>query len=106
MNLPDFLTQEPDGYIHLTGHRIGLQDVIDRYNEGDSPETLVFEFDSLSLYVINKVIAFYQQNRSEVDAYIAREQAECERQRANTPRVLDFEELRRRMESGARPDKK
>jgi uncharacterized protein (DUF433 family) len=106
MNLPDFLSQDADGYIHLSGHRIGLHHVVDRYNEGYSPEMLVFEYDTLSLYLINKVIAFYHENRSEVDAYVESERAEYQRQSANAPKVLDFEELRRRMESGARSDKK
>jgi hypothetical protein len=27
MNLPDFLTQEPQGYIHFAGHRVGLHPI-------------------------------------------------------------------------------
>ena len=27
MNLPDFLTLDTDGYIHVSGHRIGLQEL-------------------------------------------------------------------------------
>ncbi len=28
MNLPDFLVQDRDGYIHLAGHRIGVRHVV------------------------------------------------------------------------------
>src|SRR5205823_2639409 len=28
MTLPEFLSQDSDGYIHVAGHRIGLQDLV------------------------------------------------------------------------------
>ena len=88
MNLPDFLTQDPDGYIHLTDHRIGLQDVVYFYNEGFSPAALCERFPSLTLPLIQKVLSFYVENRVEVDAYIAGCQAEIERQRVATPPAM------------------
>jgi uncharacterized protein (DUF433 family) len=105
MNLPDFLTEWPYGEIVLTGHRIGLYHVVQDYKAGYSPERLHEEFPTLSLELINKVLAFYQENRAEVDAYVAREEEEIERQRATTPRVFDWEELRRRMEAMRRAEK-
>src|SRR5262245_32604764 len=62
MTLPDFLSQDADGYIHVTGHRIGLQDVVYYYNEGHSPETLLEAFPTLSLALIHKIIAFYLEH--------------------------------------------
>ena len=38
MTLPDFLTQDPDGEIHMTGHRIGLYTVMRHYKEGCSAD--------------------------------------------------------------------
>jgi uncharacterized protein (DUF433 family) len=105
MNLPDFLTQDPDGYIHLSGHRIGRDDVIYYYKEGYSLEQLLEQFPTLGLPLIQKVISFYQQNAANVDAYVTQCQAETERQRASAPRVLDWEELRRRMEAMGRLEK-
>ena len=37
MNLPEFVSQDPEGYIRLSGHRIGIQDIAYFYNEGYSP---------------------------------------------------------------------
>jgi hypothetical protein len=34
MTLPEFLTSDDGGYIHATGHRVGLHHVIRLYNEG------------------------------------------------------------------------
>lgn len=48
MELPDFLN-DTDGEIRLTGHRIGLMHVVDRYNEGYSVEGIVCESLTLRL---------------------------------------------------------
>src|SRR5262249_28037017 len=99
MNLPDFLTQEPDGFIHITGHRIGLTNIVHYYNEGFSAEMLLCEFPTLSLVLIHKTIAFYLENRDEVDAHAAQGQEEIERQRATGKHAPSMAELRRRLEA-------
>jgi uncharacterized protein (DUF433 family) len=99
MNLPDFLATDKYGFIHVCGHRIGLNHVVDLYNEGYSPEALAEEFDTLELPLIKQVIAFYLDNKGEVDAYIAESRAEIERQAAAPRRGPDLAELQRRMEA-------
>jgi uncharacterized protein (DUF433 family) len=97
MTLPEFLTQDADGPIHVTGHRIGLEDLVYYYNEGYTPEALWDAFPTLSLALIHKTIAFYLENQGLVDAYVATGEAEMERQRAAASRGPDKAELRRRM---------
>jgi uncharacterized protein (DUF433 family) len=97
MTLPEFLSQDADGAIHVTGHRIGLQDLVYYYNEGYSPEALLEAFPTLSLALVHKVIAFYLEDQVDVDAYVATCEAEMERQRALAPRGPDAAELRRRL---------
>jgi uncharacterized protein (DUF433 family) len=99
MNLPNFLTTTPDGEILLTGNRIGLFHVVHYYNEGYSPEMLVCQYPTLPLSLIHKVIAFYLENRSEVDAYVAGCQTEMNRQRESGDRHLDLALLRERLGS-------
>lgn len=99
MELPDFLKEEPDGFIHFTGHRIGLMHVVDLYNDRYSPEMLADHFPTLPLPLIHKAIAFYLENRDEVDTYIADERTELQRLEATLPRGPSLEELRRRMQS-------
>ena len=93
MNLPEFLVDHPDGEIRLTGHRISLYHVVYFYNEGFSPEMLVGQFPTLPLALVHKVIAFYLENQAEVDAYVAKEEAECERLRANAPPIPGLVQL-------------
>ena len=48
MDLPEFLTRDADGYVHVTRHRVGLEDVVHFYNQGYSPEILLEAFPTLS----------------------------------------------------------
>jgi uncharacterized protein (DUF433 family) len=99
MKLPDFLTEWPFGEIVLTGHRIGLYDIIYFHKEGYSAEMLHEQFPSVPLDHIEKVLAFARENHAEVDAYVDRFQKEIDHLRATTPRLLDWDELRRKFES-------
>jgi uncharacterized protein (DUF433 family) len=96
MILPDFLTQDPDGEIHMTGHRIGLYTVVRCYKEGYSAEKISEEFPTLPLDLVQKVIAFSLENQAEVDAYVEAYRVELERQAATLRQGPDLEELRRR----------
>src|SRR6266516_3509643 len=96
MNLPDFLTTDGYGFVRVVGHRIGLNHVVNLYNEGHSAEQILEDLDTLSVPLINQVIAFYQAHKVEVDAYIAEHDAEVERQIAAAPKRLDMDELRRK----------
>lgn len=98
MNLPDFLVQDRYGYIHLAGHRIGLQDIVHFYNEGDSAEMLCWRFPSLPLSLVHKTIAFYLENQGEVDAYLAQCEAEIAEQRAAAREGPSLTEMRRRLQ--------
>jgi uncharacterized protein (DUF433 family) len=99
MNLPDFLCEWAHGEIMLQGHRIALHHVVPYYNEGDSPEMLLGRFPTLSLPLIHKVIAFYLENRADVDAYVAAQKVEIARLASSPSDGPGTLELRRRLES-------
>lgn len=99
MNLPDFLTQQLDGSIHLAGHAIGLQELVHRYNEGYTPDTLAAECGSAPLPLIHKAIAFYLENRAQVDGYMARYPARIKGRQAPDPDAQQLAQLRRRVEA-------
>jgi uncharacterized protein (DUF433 family) len=85
MTLPDFLTQDPDGEIHMKGRRIGLYTVVRCYKEGYTAEKIAVEFPSLPLDLVRKVIAFYLASQPEVDSYLDEYRAELDRQEAAPP---------------------
>lgn len=97
VTLPEFLTRDPDGFIHLTGHRVGLQHLVYYYNEGYSAEMLLADYPTLSLALIHKVIAFYLENRGEVDHYVAQCEAEFNAQRSAAAKGPSTDELRERL---------
>jgi uncharacterized protein (DUF433 family) len=97
MNLPDFLTRDATGEICLSGHRIGLFHVVHYYNEGYSAEMLVCQYPTLPLALIHKVIAFYLENKAEVDVYVAEYQSSLDQQRAANPSRLPLAALRERL---------
>jgi uncharacterized protein (DUF433 family) len=96
MTLPDFLCQDEFGGIRLTGHRIALYHLLAYYQEGYSAEMLLEQFPSLSMGLIHKTLAFYWDNKPEVDAYLSQVQARLEEQRRQGPTV-DVGALQARM---------
>jgi len=103
MDLPDFLN-DADGEIRLMGSRIGLMHVVDRYNEGLSPEAIWCEHLTLTLAMIHKTIAFYLENQSEVDPYISQCRMKIDRQMAEPSQGPGLNELRRRLEARQRAE--
>lgn len=98
MTLPDFLTREDDGFVRLTDHRIGLHHLVRLHRDGYSPEMLAEHYPTLPLSLVERVIAFYLEHQAEVDAQVAVEDEDFERQEATT-RGPSVEELRRRSDT-------
>lgn len=98
MTLPDFLNRDDTGEVRLTGHRIGLYHVVHYYNDGYSAEMLAGQFPDLSLALIHKVIAFYLENRNDVNEYVVSCENDLQRQRAENPNRLPLAALRQRLE--------
>lgn len=101
MTLPDFLSPDEFGGIRLTGHRVALYHLLTYYQEGYSAEMLLEQFPSLSMGLIHKTLAFYWDNKPEVDAYLAQCQTRLDEQRAQGPTV-DVAALQARM-AGRKP---
>ena len=70
MRLEDYFDFLGPNVIRLKGHRINLEDIVDCYREGYSPEQIAQEFQSLSLEKIYATIAYYLHNKADVDAYM------------------------------------
>ncbi len=64
------LTENEHGDIRVTGTRIGLEDIVEDYHKGRSPEEIVLAYPSLKATDVYLVISYYLGNRNEVDAYV------------------------------------
>jgi uncharacterized protein (DUF433 family) len=72
MQLEDYFEfLDPDD-IRIKGHRIGIDDVIDYYLDGYSPDQILEELPTLNLEKIYATLAYYLHNRRQMDAYMLR----------------------------------
>lgn len=97
MNLPDFLERGQRGEIRLTGHRIDLYHILSLYLAGHTAEMIQAEYPTLPLDLVDKVLAYYLKNKSDVDNYLAGVTAKIERQRSEArpgPGILRLRELK------------
>jgi len=93
--LPDILQRDEFGGIRLTGHRIAISQFVWYYNQGYSAEMLLGQFPSLALSLIHKTIAYYLDNKQEVDVYLQLVQNKIDAHRASGD-TLNTDELRAR----------
>jgi uncharacterized protein (DUF433 family) len=94
------LRVDEGGVIRIGKSRISLDLIVERYNNGMTPEDMVRAYDTLALPDVHDVIAYYLRNRDEVQAYLKRRTEEAEALRvtveAERPRVSREELLARR----------
>lgn len=95
--LPEFLIADADGFIRVSGHRIGYHHVVARFNEGCSAEMLWEEFPTLPLATIYKLIAFHLENQSASNAYVAQCHEDVRQQAASLSATPNLAELRQRL---------
>jgi uncharacterized protein (DUF433 family) len=83
----------------LKDHRINLYHVISVHVErGLDAEQLHDEYPTLTVEELKNVLEFYRQNRGEVDDYVRAYREDLDRQEANAPRRLDWDDMRKRWE--------
>ena len=102
MKVPYFLEEDEFGYISIKGTRVGLNHLVNYYNEGNTLEYLAVLFPTVCLADIEIVITFYEEHKHEVDAYIKEEEAECEKLRAAAPKGPTLADLTARLEAKRR----
>ena len=102
------LRVEASGAIRVGDSRIPLERIVQEFERGACPESIVHAYDTLQLADVYAVIAYYLRHQDEVKAYMQRreeEAAEIQRkiEAAQPPRPHFWEELRARkarMENG------
>ena len=72
---------EPRIAYRVAGTRISLDSVVINWLNGESPESITENFDSLTLEQVYGALAFYLGNRDEVDEYLRQGEIEFEKLR-------------------------
>jgi uncharacterized protein (DUF433 family) len=79
--------EERDGGLYLAGTRVSLDSIIHCFNEGMTPESILDQFDTLSLRQIYGAITYYLENQIECDAYLVRRQRRFQETRRTAARL-------------------
>jgi uncharacterized protein (DUF433 family) len=66
-----YVTQTESGY-RITGSRVSLDSVVYDFLSGLSPESIVENYDTLTLEQVYGAITYYLAHRDEVDAHLQR----------------------------------
>ncbi len=64
-----YVTKTENGY-HLAGSRVSLDSIVHDWLSGLSPESIVDNFETLSLEQVYGAVTFYLSNREEIDAHL------------------------------------
>src|SRR5579871_4842301 len=81
MRFPEspYISQE-DGALRIAGTRVGLDTIIDYFQELQTPEQIVRAFPTITLAQVYGAIAFYLENQKDVDAFFDEIDREFHRQ--------------------------
>ncbi len=74
----EYVEQRNGGY-YVAGTRVSLDSVVYAFRRGESPEVIAGEFQSLTLGQVERAIAFYLANQSDIDVYLVRQEKEYKR---------------------------
>jgi uncharacterized protein (DUF433 family) len=82
----EYVTNGEDAY-RVAGTPVSLDSLVYLYREGISPEGMVESYPSLTLEQVHGAMAYYLANRTDVDAYLTRADAEAELQHQESRRT-------------------
>jgi uncharacterized protein (DUF433 family) len=91
------LRVDEHGVMRIGQTRVRLDTAITAWQQGESPEQIVENFDALDLADVYTVIGYYLYHRAEVDEYIARNQQESARLRAKHEQHFSSAGIRARL---------
>ena len=91
------LAEDASGTIHVENTRVTLDSVVLAYREGASAEEIAERFPAITLSAVYAAIAFYLQNRTEIDTYLQRREAEAEQIRMQVESRPEAKEFRERL---------
>ena len=94
------LREEPDGALRVGNTRVLLELVLQAFEDGATPETIVQQYETLSLPDVYAVIAYYLRHREEMAAYMnRREQLAIETRTKIESAQSDLAEIRARLQA-------
>ena len=91
------LTKTKAGVLRIGKTRVSLDSVITAFNQGATPEQIVYDFDTLSLSEVYAAISYYLQNRETVDSYLAKRAKQNDKLREANDARFDHQGIREKL---------
>lgn len=91
------LDRDATGVIRVENTRVTLDCVVLAFQEGASAEEIAERFPSLTLGAVYAAIAFYLQNRTELDVYLEQRAAEAKKLRMEIESRPEAKQFRERL---------
>jgi uncharacterized protein (DUF433 family) len=91
------LTKTKAGVLRIGDTRISLDSVIIAFNQGATPEQIVYDYDTLTLSEVYSAISYYLQNREKVDAYLAKRAKQNEKLREENEARFGHQGIREKL---------
>ena len=92
------LRQDEYGALRVGETRVLLELVIEEFQDGATPEAIVQQYPTLTLYDVYAVIAYYLHHRQEIEAYLAQREVLSHETRQRIEAAQgDLGEIRRRI---------
>ncbi len=86
------LTLWDDGTIRVTGTRLLLDMIIHAHQRGDIPEVIADSFPAASVAEVYAIIAYYLNNKTELDKYLEEQEKEAEEIRKKIEAMPGYKE--------------
>jgi uncharacterized protein (DUF433 family) len=91
------LRVDETGTVRIGASRVTLDVVIGAFRDGESPEAIAEDFDTVTLAEVYAAIGYYLRHRVEVDAYLAQRDAEGEAMQREAESRPDYKLWRERL---------
>lgn len=85
------------GVLRIGDTRVSLDSVIIAFNQGSTPEQIVYDYDTLTLSDAYAAISYYLQNREKVDLYLASRAKQNEKLREANDRRFEHRGIREKL---------
>jgi len=91
------LTETESGVLRIGDTRVSLDSVIIAFNQGSTPEQIIYDYDTLSLWDVYAAISYYLQHRETVDAYLAKRAEQNKRLRKSNDALFGHQGIREKL---------
>jgi uncharacterized protein (DUF433 family) len=91
------LLSDEDGVIRVGGTRVRLDTVLHAFNQGYTAEEIKLQYPALSLSDIYLAIAYYLNNRDQVNAYLSQREADAQKTQQEIEAQPEYRQFRERV---------